>query len=41
MTVLLANGSIVAQSGAVYTSCLQFQGLAPDYVEARHYTQYT
>ena len=33
MTILLSDDSIVAQSGVVYSNCLQYQGQAPDYVE--------
>ena len=32
MTIKLSNGTIVAQSGVVYSTCLQYHGQAPDYV---------
>ena len=32
MTIKLSNGTIVSQSGVVYSNCLQYHGQAPDYV---------
>ena len=33
MTILLSDGTIVAQSGVVYETCLQYEGQAPEYVQ--------